>query len=117
MFLTKVLLASVLFGLGASVIGCGDVDLNDGSTGDGKGPEFVTTMESGRQGSGSASTMTQSTAQPGTVPTVSACKPDGACLGAVGCMGVCDPVAAVITACQRCADGSFTDCTVRACQP
>jgi hypothetical protein len=119
MFRTKVLrafIASVVFGLALSAVGCGDIDLNGGG-GSGKGPEFVTTTESGRPVSGGSSVESQSTAPPGTVPVVSACRIDGACLGTIGCMGVCDPAGAVILACQRCVDGVFTDCTERTCQP
>ena len=120
MFRMKVLrafIASLVFGLALSAVGCGDVDLNEGSSGSGKGPEFVTTMQSGRPVSGGSSVESESTPQSGPVQVVSPCKPAGACLGTIGCMGACDPAGAVITACQRCVDGVFTDCTARTCQP
>ena len=121
MFRTKLLravFAIAMCGLGSSAVGCGDEELNTGNTGSGKGPEMITTMESGRPVPGGASVMSQGTPQVGIVPEPSgatACRPDATCLGTFGCMGIC--VDNVITACASCVDGVFSNCTERACQP
>jgi hypothetical protein len=121
MFRTKLLgafFAIVLGGLVSSAPGCGDEDENFGATGSGKGPDMMTSMENNRPNSGSASVLSQSTPQPGGTPEPSnatACRPNGTCLVDFGCMGVC--INNVITQCQSCVDGQFTDCTERACTP
>jgi len=114
--LLRALCAIGLCGLVSAAAGCGEDSIGD--TGSGKGPEMVNTMESGRPGAPSASVMSQTPPPPGIIPEppgVTACQPDATCVGAFGCMGIC--VDNVITACQSCVDGVFSDCTERACQP
>jgi hypothetical protein len=45
------------------------------------------------------------------------CGQDRMCIGLDGCVGACDPVTHVITACATCDNTTFTDCTQSACQP
>jgi len=119
MFRTKLLralFAIVLGGLVSSAAGCGEDSIGD--TGSGKGPDMINTMESGRPIPAGASVMSGTTPPPGFVPEpagATACRPDATCVSDFGCMGIC--VDNVITACQSCVDGVFTNCTERACQP
>lgn len=109
------LCASVLFGMALSVAGCGDVDLNQGSSGGGKGPELERAA-SQQPSTGSASSMAQSTpTTAGTVPPIP-CGEGVACVGTNGCTGSCD-ADGLITGCTHCDNGTFTDCTQRTCQP
>jgi hypothetical protein len=62
--------------------------------------------------------MSQSTPQPGGIPDptdVTGCRPNGSCLVDFGCVGVC--IDSVITSCQSCVNGAYTNCTERACTP
>jgi hypothetical protein len=101
-----------------STAGCGDADLNVGSSGGSKGPEITASIETGRPGPVGASSLSQSTSSTPFVPTPPACGEGLACIGnGGGCLGACDPATGMITACAQCNDGVLAACTQHVCQP
>jgi hypothetical protein len=110
-------LLALVLGAALSAAGCGDVDLNQGSTGSGKGPEMGMTASTGRARAPSASSMAQSTPSIAVATIAPACGEGLACIANTGCESACDPVDALITSCARCEDGVLADCSQHACQP